>query len=172
MIQEEIKMKKIVLCVFFAAVLGGVLLAQDSGGPGSFQLNRMPERITLSGSLGLSRGRIALESGGTTYFIAGIDRLIGFVDGLKEGASVSLEGWAFPLPRSEKEQIFRAAKLSFNGKDYELDGQERLAFSRRGFGFGRGNGFDQGPGFEPPSPRSPRQSGPQGKNHRGRRGCR
>jgi hypothetical protein len=172
-------MKRIIVCVFFAVIVSGILLAQDSGGPGPFRLNRTPERITLSGSLGLSRGRIALESGGTTYYIAGIDRLIGFVDGLKEGASVSLEGWAFPLPRSETEQIFRAAKLGFNGKDYELGSQERLAFPRHGFGFGRGNGFEPGyrpaprfdraPGFGPPSCHNPRQARPQGRDHRGRR---
>ena len=171
-------MKRIVLCVLFAAAVSGVLLAQEPGQPGSFPRNQTPEKITLSGSLGLSRGRIVLESGGNTYYIAGLDRLTGFVEGLKEGASVSLEGWAFPLPRSEaeQEQIFRATKLSLNGKDYELAGQERPAFPRRGFG--RGNGFapgspqprfDQAPGFGPPSCHNPRQSGPRSRGGRGRR---
>jgi hypothetical protein len=143
-------MKRIVLCVFFAAAMSGILLAQDSGRPGSARRNGPPEKITLSGSLGLSRGRIVLESGGATYYIAGLDRLIGFVEGLKEGAAVSLEGWAFPLPRSEKEQIFRAAKISINGKDYELGSQEGPAYGR------------------PDS----RQSGHGGQNRRGHRGRR
>jgi hypothetical protein len=169
-------MKRIVLCVLFAAVISGVLLAQNSDRPGSFPQNQMPEKITLSGSLGLSRGRSVLESGGTTYYIAGLDRLVGFVEGLKEGASVSLEGWAFPLPGSETEQIFRAAKLSLNGKDYELGGQERSALPRRGFGRGKGFApgsrqpcFDQAPGFGPPSRRNPRQPGPRSRDGRGRR---
>jgi hypothetical protein len=169
-------MKRIVLCVLFAMAVSGVLLAQDSGRPGSPRRNQAPEKITLSGSLGLSRGRIVLESGGNTYYIAGLDRLIGFVEGLKEGASVSLEGWAFPLPRSETEQIFRAAKLSLNGKDYELGGQDWPGSPRLGFGRGDGFGpgsrqprFDQAPGFRPPSCHNPRQSGPQGGNRRGRR---
>jgi hypothetical protein len=166
-------MKRIVLCVFFAAALSGALLAQDSGRPGSFRQNWPPEKIILSGSLGLSRGRIALESGGNTYYIAGIDRLTGFIEGLKEGAAVSVEGWAFPLRRSETEWIFRAAKLSLNGKDYELGSQEDPAFPRNGFG--RRNGFDPGyrsphfdrsPGFGPPCHDS-WQSGPKGR--RGRR---
>jgi hypothetical protein len=166
-------MKRIVLCVFFAAVLSGALSAQEPGRPDSFRRNRLPEKITLSGSLGLSRGRIALESGGNTYYIAGIDRFVGFIDGLKEGAAVLLEGWAFPLPYSEKEQIFRAAKLSLNGKDYELANPEGPAFHRDGFG--RGNGFDPGyrprhfdraPDFGPPCHNS-RQPG-----HRGSRGSR
>jgi hypothetical protein len=163
-------MKRIILCVLFAAALSGILFAQDSDRPGAFRRNRLPEKITLSGSLGLSRGRIVLESGGATYYIAGLGRLIGFVEGLKEGASVSLEGWAFPLPRSETEQIFRAAKLSLNGKDYELGGQEWSTFPRRGFG--RDNGFEPGcrqPRFDqagPPEYRNPRQSGPQGRGRR------
>jgi hypothetical protein len=169
-------MKRIVLCVLFAAVVSGVLVAQDPGDPGFSRRNQAPEKITLSGSLGLSQGRIVLESGGNTYYIAGLERLIGFVEGLKEGASVSLEGWAFPLPRSETEQIFRAAKLSLNGKDYELGSQEWPASPRHDFGWGNGgNGFgpgsrqphfNQSPGFGPPAYHNPRQSGPHGRGRR------
>ncbi|MDR1318878.1 MAG: hypothetical protein LBJ90_04565 [Treponema sp.] len=166
-------MKRIVLCVFFAAALSGALLAQDSSRPGSPRRNWPPEKIALSGSLGLSLGRIVLENGGNTYYVAGIDRLIGFIEGLKEGAAVSLEGWAFPLRRSETEWIFRAAKLSINGKDYELGSEEGPAFHHGGFGRGKGSGsgyrprhFNRAPGFGPPN-RNPWQSGPGGG--RGRR---
>jgi hypothetical protein len=151
-------MKRIVLCVLFAIAAAGILWAQHSGRPDSSRRDREPEKTTISGSLALSRGRIALESGGNTYYITGIGGLIGFIDGLKEGASVSLEGWAFPLPRSETEQIFRAAKLSFNGKDYELGGQER--FSRNGFGFNRKNHFG------PPSRFDQAHGGRGPKGHR------
>jgi hypothetical protein len=84
----------------------------------------------------------------------GIDRLVGFIDGLKEGAAVSLEGWAFPLPRSENEQIFRAEKLTLNGKEYELGPRNGPALTRNEFrpGSGPGNfGQRPGPGQRPGS---------------------
>jgi hypothetical protein len=46
----------------------------------------------------LVNGMIAVQSGGKTYYVGGLNRLIGFIDGLKEGASVKLEGYAFALP--------------------------------------------------------------------------
>jgi hypothetical protein len=163
-------MKRIILCVLFVMAVGGMLAAQNSGRPDSPRRNGEPEKISLSGSLALSRGRIVLESGGSTYYVAGIGGLIGFVEGLKEGASVSLEGWAFPLPRSEKEQIFRAAKLSFNGKDYELGGQERPPRNEFGFNrenrFGPPSRFDRASGFGHCGPQHP---GPDSRGRKGRR---
>jgi hypothetical protein len=54
-----------------------------------------------------------------------------------------------------------------------LGSQEGPAFSRHGFGFGRGKGFEPGhrpaPGYGRPDSR---QSGPWGQNRRGHRGRR
>ncbi|MFP3089568.1 hypothetical protein LQZ21_04495 [Treponema sp. TIM-1] len=79
-----------------------------------------PQAVTVSGNLALIDARIGLESGGNTYYVMGIDRLIGFVDGLREGAPVTLEGYEFPLPAAPEYRFLRVLKLSFNGKDYDL----------------------------------------------------
>ncbi|MDR2364229.1 MAG: hypothetical protein LBD65_07425 [Spirochaetaceae bacterium] len=76
--------------------------------------------VTVNGNLAIIDARIGLKSGDNTYYVMGIDRLIGFVDGLKEGAPVTLEGYEFPLPDAPEYRYLRVLKLSFNGKDYEV----------------------------------------------------
>jgi hypothetical protein len=80
--------------------------------------NEAPETVTVSGTLGFSRGYISLEQDGITYYVLGLDKLIGFVDGLKEGASVTLEGTVFTPGANTPVRFLWAGKLSFNGKEY------------------------------------------------------
>jgi hypothetical protein len=80
----------------------------------------------------LEQGRIALKAGSDVYFVAGIGRLIGFVDGLKEGAAVSLEGTAWALPEGSPGQprgappanspykFLRVNKLTIGGREYVI----------------------------------------------------
>jgi hypothetical protein len=119
-------MKRIMLIMAAAFFLtaGGMVTAQDQGpqpgarfrGPGQ----REAEKTSLTGNLGISRGMISLESGGALYYVMGLDRLIGFIDGLKEGAPVSLEGYAFQSPRFSGVNFFRTLSLGINGKTYDL----------------------------------------------------
>jgi hypothetical protein len=59
-------------------------------------------------------------SDGTTYYVDGVRRLIGFVDGLKEGAAVKLEGTVKTFHRDSDAQFLQTSKLTFNGKDYDF----------------------------------------------------
>jgi hypothetical protein len=77
------------------------------------------EITAISGILGLSNGRIALQEEDTTYYVLGLDRLIGFIDGLKEGARVALEGYAFTPWEDTDAVLFQVAKLTLNGKEYD-----------------------------------------------------
>jgi hypothetical protein len=79
-----------------------------------------PALVTVSGNLAFIDARIGVKSGDTTYYIIGIDRLIGFVDGLKEGAAVNLEGYEFFAAAGLEYRYLRVVKLNFNGKDYEV----------------------------------------------------
>jgi hypothetical protein len=79
------------------------------------------DKLTVSGKLEAVHGRIALKDSGKTYYIVGISQLVGFVDGLQEGAKVSLEGWTRAFPGDSNSLVLRATKLTFNGKDYDLD---------------------------------------------------
>lgn len=80
---------------------------------------KAPEPVTVSGKLALSNGHIAVQSGDTTYYVMGLQRLIGFVDGLKEGAQVSLEGFIREIKNSNA-KVMHASKLTIAGKTYDL----------------------------------------------------
>ena len=84
--------------------------------------NRLPaaEKVTVSGSMIVHNGMPALKSGDDIYYVARLNRLIGFVDGLKEGAKVSIEGSVFSSPRDGKVKFLVPEKLSLAGKSYDF----------------------------------------------------
>jgi hypothetical protein len=103
-------MKRIVLFVLLAVAAGGVLFAQTA-----------TPTTTISGTLGLSNGRIAVKSGAVTYYVRELGHYIGFIDGLKDGAQVTLEGYASaPSIEGQTERLFFPVKLTLNGKVYEV----------------------------------------------------
>ena len=79
-----------------------------------------PESVSVSGNLTIAQGMIAVTSDDTTYLVGGLNRYIGFIDGLKEGTAVTLEGYTRPAPRNEKVKFMRVQKMTLNGKDYDL----------------------------------------------------
>ena len=103
-------MKKMALLVLLAGAACGILFAQTA-----------EPLTTISGTLGLNNGRIALKSETTTYYVRGLNRYIGFIDGLKDGAHVSLEGYASePSQEGQTERLFLPVKLVINEKVYEI----------------------------------------------------
>jgi opacity protein-like surface antigen len=128
-------MKKIIFTAIMIAALGAAAFARDKA--------PAMERKTLSGTLVIEYGQIALKTEDGLYYVRGLGQLAGFVDGLKEGAAVTLQGTVRaserkrqnirPEPEGQKAQIasrngdsqgsfreIRAEKLSLNGKDYDL----------------------------------------------------
>jgi hypothetical protein len=91
---------------------------REGGGRG----NRPPaETVTINGNLQLVEGRIVVVADGKTYYTNGpFQRLIGFVDGLKEGAAVRLEGPATAVPLNPNARFLWVTKLTFNGKAYDF----------------------------------------------------
>jgi len=79
-----------------------------------------PESASISGNLTIAQGMIAVVSGETTWLVRGLNRYIGFIDGLKEGATVTLEGYAMPASRDKNIKSLRVQKMTLNGKDYDL----------------------------------------------------
>jgi hypothetical protein len=141
-------MKRVWLCVFLAASMTGLIFAQNAK-----TQETPPEKSTISGALGIAKGSIALKSGNDTYYVMGLNRFVGFIDGLKEGARVSLEGYAFPLPNNNGGKGFKVTKLTLNGKDYDLDS---------------GNGVSR-KNFSPPPPRGPGPNRDGNRRHNGRK---
>ncbi|MDR0376829.1 MAG: hypothetical protein LBH70_03455 [Spirochaetaceae bacterium] len=77
------------------------------------------EKVTVTGNLELIDGAIALRQDAVTYYPIGLNRLVGFIDGLKEGARVTLEGAARPLSTDGERRFLAASKLELNGKTYD-----------------------------------------------------
>jgi len=103
-------MKKVVLICLLAAMIGGNIFAQSN-----------TPTTTIRGTLGLSGGRISVVSGNITYYVSGLSRFVGFIDGLKEGAQVSLDGYATaPTIEGQNYRTFYPVTLSLNGKTYEV----------------------------------------------------
>jgi hypothetical protein len=153
-------MKKIVLMCLLAALIAGSVFAQFNtkpNAPATAPAAAPAAMTTIRGTLGLSNGRIAVVSGGVTYYVRGLGRFVGFIDGLKDGAQVTLEGYAAP-PRVEgqKEQSFRPVKLTLNGKTYEV-GSTKI-----------GN-MPQNRGDRGKDPKAAPRGGKQGKDRGGNR---
>ncbi|GHT62293.1 hypothetical protein FACS1894109_21120 [Spirochaetia bacterium] len=115
--------------IFMIALIGllcaGSLWAggRDRGSDGrksSARTAAAAEAVTINGTLQLVEGRIAVVADGKTYYTSGIQRLIGFIDGLKEGATVRLEGSASAVPLNSNAKFLRITKLTFNGKTYDF----------------------------------------------------
>lgn len=119
-------MKRKTFLILFIFGLAVIVSAQGWGG-------RQPlvsETVTVTGTMVVSNGIPALKSGEVTYYIGGINRLIGFVDGLKEGAQVTVEGSSIATPSNNNFKFLTPSKLTFNGKTYEFN------FPRQSFGPG------------------------------------
>jgi hypothetical protein len=142
---EENQMKKIIALLLSGLIVAGTLSAQAAaGGTAPANATQTATVTKVEGKLALVNGMIAIQSAGKTYYVGGLERLIGFIDGLKEGASVKVEGFARALPAAPEYIHLRLTKLTFNGKDYDLS-----QFGGKGMGRGGmmgGRGFDGGAG--------------------------
>ncbi|MDR0710669.1 MAG: hypothetical protein LBF77_11455, partial [Spirochaetaceae bacterium] len=142
-----------IIALFFSAALTFAQTGPRNQGqfpPGTNPgLGQFQNVATIQGALSFINGQIAVKSGETTYYVRGLDRLFGFVDGLKEGAAVTLEGYAGEIPSVPEYKYFLAEKLTFNGKEYA----GLLPEKRMGHAFSGGPGFPRGssPGFPPPA---------------------
>ncbi|MCL2720518.1 MAG: hypothetical protein FWD47_04170 [Treponema sp.] len=79
---------------------------------------RQAETVTVEGTLKLSRGMIALESAGNTFYIPLLTRYIGFINGLREGANVSIEGRSF-------RNVIHPVKVTIDGRAYDFNMRPR-----------------------------------------------
>jgi hypothetical protein len=142
-------MKRLLIGTLLVAACG-LLFAQEGNRRSQ---KAEPEKVTVSGKLSIARGMIALESGNSVYYVPELLRFAGFIDGLKEGASVTLEGYEVPVRFTEEDagKGFRVTKMTLNGKEYDVGFQgtrnrdSRQPVSPSGFGRMRNFRFDQGP---------------------------
>lgn len=134
-------MKRIVGILMIGLLTAGALSAQafgpGPGVPGAALATQNLQITKIEGKLALVNGMIAVQSGGKTYYLRGINQLVGFIDGLKEGASVKLEGYAVQFPAAPEYYHFMVTKLTVGNKDYDLSNRA-LGRGMMGGGFGMG----------------------------------
>ena len=110
--------------IFFIALIIGLaaIVSAQEGSRRERSTGRSSanQTVTMSGVLVVANGMPALKSGDDTYLIGGISRLIGFVDGLKEGAQVTVEGRVVSFSRNNTLKYLQASKLTLGGKSYDL----------------------------------------------------
>jgi hypothetical protein len=75
--------------------------------------------VTVSGALSLARGQIVLREDEDIYVIMGLGRFIGFIDGLKEGAEVTLDGFVRTGREDTNIHFLLANKLTIDGREYD-----------------------------------------------------
>jgi hypothetical protein len=74
----------------------------------------------IRGTLTVAKGMLALEDDeGVLWYLPGLDRYIGFIDGLDAGEEAILEGYA-PPRGSSQERYFQALRLFIDEMAYDL----------------------------------------------------
>jgi hypothetical protein len=121
-------MKKLLLLTVLVCLAVGTVSAQGWGNP----WGTPREAISVSGTLQLHSGTIAVVSGDKTYFVPALMRLTGFVEGLKEGAQISLDGFAMG-------NYIQPSKFTVSGKTYDLSATPQ-GFEYRGYDRGHHDG--------------------------------
>ena len=115
-------MKKLGIVLVLALAAAGMAVAQTAPAPWGPYRGAPPEAqlVKVDGRLALINGMIGLKSGGKTYYVPMLTRLTGFMDSIKEGASVRLEGYEYQMPYAPEYYTLMATKLTVGGKDYDL----------------------------------------------------
>jgi hypothetical protein len=112
-------MKKIGFALVITLVVIGTAFAQNWG---------VSQSVTVNGTLQLQNGQIVVVSGNTVYYCPTIGRYVGFIDGLKEGASVSVEGYAYG-------NVLQPTKLTAGGKSYDFPANNNSDYYCYGGGY-------------------------------------
>jgi hypothetical protein len=74
----------------------------------------------IRGTLTVAKGMLALEDDDSVlWYLPGLDRYIGFIDGLDAGQRAALEGYA-PPRGSSQERYFQPIKLFIDEMEYDL----------------------------------------------------
>ena len=134
-------MKRIAILLLAGLLVGGAASAQAGKAAPAGDQNRAPVSATVEGKLVFLNGYICITTPNKTWIVHMPGYIYGFIDGLKEGAQVKLEGLekAIPVPLATS-QLF-VTKLTFNGKEYDLSRAEHFGRMQNGHNFRGGPGM-------------------------------
>jgi len=142
-------MKKTILVLAIAVLAVGVAAAQPFAGRayGYGQVGQVPQAVsapvaaTVEGTLELVNGHIAIKEGVKTFYVMIPNRLVGFVDGLKEGAKVKVEGYTHEIYGVKDTFGLSASKLTIGTRVIDLG---TTALGTGGYGMHGGAGMRGG----------------------------
>ena len=77
-------------------------------------------KVTVTGNLAIVKGMIALKNENAAYLLPGLMRYVGFIDNLKEGTQVTIEGTAIQRQPDSQVMVLLTNKLIIGGKEYEI----------------------------------------------------
>ncbi|MDR0302248.1 MAG: hypothetical protein LBI04_08065 [Treponema sp.] len=112
-------MKKLTIFLLVSVLFAGTAFAQkDDTRQNRDNRNRNDRKreaatVTVEGVLQLEKGVVAVASGDSVYYVPMLTRYIGFIDGLKEGTKVSVQGF-------QSKSLIRPVKVTINGKSYDF----------------------------------------------------
>jgi len=112
--------KKLITFLSIAFLLVGGIYAQERGtrqdrsdSQRQSANQRTNETVTINGTLKLEKGLVAVESGDTVLVVPLLNRYIGFINGLREGANVSIVGYRF-------RNSIMPTKITINDRTYDF----------------------------------------------------
>jgi hypothetical protein len=132
-------MKRIALVLAAALIAVGSSFAQSATAPTAATQATVTK---ATGKLELVQGVIGLKSGGKTYLVPRLQRVAGFIKGVEEGGTVTVEGYESSVPFATDVIVLHVTKLTVGGKDYDL-GQAGMG-AGRAMGRGSMQGMMQG----------------------------
>ncbi|MDR0442341.1 MAG: hypothetical protein LBH44_02925 [Treponema sp.] len=95
-------MKKLLFILAIIFLAAGTASAQGWG-----------NSVTVTGALQLQNGQVTIINGNIAYYCPMIERYAGFIDGLKEGNTVTIEGFAYG-------NLLQPVKITAGGKSYDF----------------------------------------------------
>jgi len=140
-------MKKVFIMLLIGVLITGSVFAQrterrSAQERGARQNRQSENNITVEGTIKLSNGFVAVESGDNVYIVPMLNRFIGFIYELKEGAAVKIEGTSFRNMISPVKVTIAGKSYDFNNRNQEMRNFNTRDFNRREFnkkGFNHNN---------------------------------
>ena len=118
-------MKKLGFLIAIVCLAAGMASAQNWGnGWGT-----PTQIVSVTGTLQLQNGVIAVVSGNMAYYVPALTQYIGFIEGLREGAQISIDGYA-------SGNYVQPTKVTISGKSYDFSANAQQSFSYCGNGWG------------------------------------
>jgi hypothetical protein len=112
--------KKLTVFLFIVVFLAGTVYGQgvrndqrNNDTPRVNERQRNNDPVTVEGTLKLERGFVAVESGDSVYYVPMLNRYIGFINDLREGTRVSVEGREF-------RNVIQPTKVTIGGRTYNF----------------------------------------------------